>query len=109
MSENDARRWGLVAREISKAGYSVLWCHGCWRIVRAKKRGFGLKCSAPRRKRAHKLTCLASVANQSAKRPIRSPDEEAPPAPDRQCPAPVDYSQIERENVGEDEPADTGS
>ena len=67
MSESESARRESVVRELSKKGFDVLWCAGCWRIVRAKKRGFGLKCSALRRKQAHKETCLASAANTMAR------------------------------------------
>ncbi len=77
MSEKERARSETVVRELSKKGYNVLWCAGCWRIVRAKRRGFGLKCSAPRRKRAHRETCLASAANLNAKRKLESPDDVA--------------------------------
>jgi len=84
MSESESARRESVVRELSKKGYDVLWCAGCWRIVRAKKRGFGLKCSAPDRKRAHKETCLASAANLIAKRQLESPDDVARFARNRQ-------------------------
>lgn len=85
MSENERRaRSGRVVRELSKAGFDVMWCSGCWRIVRAKKRGFGLKCAAPSRKQAYKLTCLASAANTIAKRQLESPDDVARFARNRQ-------------------------
>ena len=84
MSESESARRESVVRELSKKGYDVLWCAGCWRIVRAKKRGFGLKCSAPRRKRAYKETCLASAANLIAKRQLESPDDVARFARNRQ-------------------------
>jgi len=77
MTENERARRENVVRELSKIGHDVLWCAGCWRIVRAKKRGFGLKCSAPRRKRSQNATCLASAANLNAKRQHESPDDVA--------------------------------
>lgn len=70
MSENDrsGRHWEAVAASLAPQ-HQILWCHDCWRIVRAKKRGFGLKCSAPKRRGRQQLTCLARLANTAAKPP----------------------------------------